>query len=101
MKLRGLYRRINEEKVMKIAVVGTGYVGLVAGVCFADAGHEVTCIDNNEEKINMLLNNEVPIYEPGLRDVLLRSKSRLKFSTDIKEAISSYMNRERRYGKIK
>ncbi len=74
---------------MKIAVVGTGYVGLVAGVCFADAGHEVTCIDNNEEKINMLLNNEVPIYEPGLRDVLLRSKSRLKFSTDIKEAIEN------------
>ncbi|MEZ4871859.1 MAG: UDP-glucose/GDP-mannose dehydrogenase family protein [Bdellovibrionales bacterium] len=72
---------------MKIAVIGTGYVGLVAGVCFADAGHEVTCIDNNEEKIKKLLKNEVPIYEPGLQDVLLRSKSRLKFSTDIQSAV--------------
>ncbi len=72
---------------MKIAVVGTGYVGLVAGVCFADAGHDVTCVDNNEEKIKQLLDNEVPIYEPGLRDVLLRSQSRLTFTTDIESAV--------------
>ncbi len=50
---------------MKIAVVGTGYVGLVAGVCFADSGHAVSCVDVDEEKIRQLRQGKSPIYEPG------------------------------------
>lgn len=72
---------------MKISVIGTGYVGLVAGVCFADAGHTVHCIDNNEVKIKSLLEDKIPIYEPGLQDVLVRSKRRIEFSTDIQSAV--------------
>lgn len=58
---------------MKLSVIGCGYVGLVSGVCFADAGHDVICIDNNPEKINSLQNNKVPIYEPGLEELLLKN----------------------------
>lgn len=72
---------------MNIAIVGSGYVGLVAGVCFADAGHDVTCIDNDPTKIDNLNKDILPIYEPGLRDVLVRSRSRIQFSTDIKTAV--------------
>lgn len=55
---------------MRIAMIGTGYVGLVSGVCFSDFGHDVICVDKAEQKIDMLKAGEVPIYEPGL-DVLM------------------------------
>ncbi len=70
---------------MKIAVVGTGYVGLVSGTCFAEVGVNVTCVDVNEAKIESLLNGEIPIYEPGLDDLVLRNhrEGRLNFTTDL------------------
>jgi UDPglucose 6-dehydrogenase len=74
---------------MKIAVVGTGYVGLVTGTCFAETGNEVTCIDINQAKIDMLNNNELPIYEPDLDLLFERNKKegRLKFTTSLKDGI--------------
>ncbi len=72
---------------MKISLVGTGYVGLVAGVCFADVGHDVICVDNNEEKIRKLNDGLIPIYEPGLGDILKNCVSRLQFTTDLKNAV--------------
>lgn len=72
---------------MKIAVVGTGYVGLVAGVCFADAGHTVTCVDHDAAKINQLNEGKVPIYEPGLEELMLQSKARLTFTTELTPAV--------------
>ena len=74
---------------MDIAVIGTGYVGLVAGACFADSGHRVICVDKDEKKISMLNNGQVPIYEPGLYDIIYRSKPRLTFTTDVDAAIES------------
>ena len=73
---------------MKIEVIGTGYVGLVSGTCFAEMGHDVTCVDIDEEKIRMLENGELPIYEPGLEPMVLNnvSEGRLHFTTSIKEA---------------
>ncbi len=73
--------------MMDIAVVGTGYVGLVAGVCFADAGHKVICVDNDPEKVKALLDGQIPIYEPGLEDILKSSRSRLEFTMDLKQAV--------------
>jgi UDPglucose 6-dehydrogenase len=69
---------------MRIAVVGTGYVGLVAGTCFAESGNSVTCIDIDEEKVKRLRAGEVPIYEPGLEELLRRNvrDGRLGFTTD-------------------
>jgi UDPglucose 6-dehydrogenase len=75
---------------MKIAMIGTGYVGLVSGVCFSDFGHEVICVDKVAAKIDMLLKGEVPIYEPGL-DALLEKNvaaGRLSFTTDIAAAVA-------------
>ncbi len=74
---------------MKIAVVGTGYVGLVSGTCFAEMGNDVICIDNNPEKLAKLKNAEVPIYEPGLDILFYRNiaKKRLNFSDDLKTAV--------------
>ena len=66
---------------MKIAMIGTGYVGLVSGVCFSDFGHEVVCIDKDPNKIDMLNAGQVPIYEPGLLDVMTRNASRLTSKT--------------------
>lgn len=74
---------------MEIAVVGTGYVGLVAGVCFADVGHKVTCVDNNPDKINALNDGKIPIFEPGLEDILKSAKSRLTFTMDLEKALDS------------
>jgi UDPglucose 6-dehydrogenase len=74
---------------MKITVVGTGYVGLVTGTCFAETGINVTCVDVDAKKVNQLKNGIVPIYEPGLEVMLKRNmeKSRLHFTTEIKEGI--------------
>jgi UDPglucose 6-dehydrogenase len=74
---------------MKIAVIGTGYVGLVTGTCFAETGVDVTCIDINAEKIKMLKDGIVPIYEPGLEVMIKRNieKSRLNFTTEISKGI--------------
>lgn len=74
---------------MKIVVVGTGYVGLVSGACFADVGIDVTCVDIDQNKINKLKNGIMPIYEPGLEEIVTRNykSGRLHFSTDLGEAI--------------
>ncbi|MCB0726061.1 MAG: UDP-glucose/GDP-mannose dehydrogenase family protein [Ignavibacteriae bacterium] len=73
---------------MKLAIVGTGYVGLVTGTCLADTGNDVICVDNNEEKVEKLKNNIMPIYEPDLDTYFERnvSEGRLRFTTDLKEA---------------
>tara|TARA_B100001250_G_scaffold244630_1_gene210311 strand:- start:559 stop:1845 length:1287 start_codon:yes stop_codon:yes gene_type:complete len=73
---------------MKISVIGCGYVGLVSAACFADAGHDVTCIDNDAEKLNMLKENQVPIFEPGLQELISKNKS-LEFNLNISEDIAS------------
>ncbi len=72
---------------MNIAVLGTGYVGLVAGVCFADAGHEVACVDSNEAKIKTLLAGKVPFFEPGLDELFTLSRKRMSFTTSIADAV--------------
>ena len=75
---------------MRICVLGTGYVGLVAGACFSDSGNHVTCADVNVEKVSRLRNGKIPIYEPGLEEIISRSTKagRLTFSTDISDAVS-------------
>jgi UDPglucose 6-dehydrogenase len=75
---------------MKIAMIGTGYVGLVSGICLSDFGHEVVCVDKNPDKIEMLRQGKVPIYEPGL-DILMAKNvdaGRLTFSNDLVSAVS-------------
>ncbi len=74
---------------MKIAMIGTGYVGLVSGVCFSDFGHEVICVDKDPKKIEMLERGEVPIYEPGLDALMAKNveAGRLSFTLDLNEAI--------------
>ncbi|MHC4814334.1 MAG: UDP-glucose dehydrogenase family protein [Planctomycetota bacterium] len=74
---------------MQIAVIGTGYVGLVVGTCFAETGNRVTCVDNDKTKIDTLERGDIPIYEPGLRELVARNvdEGRLFFSTDIATAV--------------
>ena len=74
---------------MRVAMIGTGYVGLVSGVCFSDFGHDVVCVDKVEQKITMLRRGEVPIYEPGLDMMLAKNVAagRLSFETDLAAAV--------------
>lgn len=74
---------------MKIAIVGTGYVGLVSGTCFAETGNQVTCVDIDEQKVARMQKGEVPIYEPGLEVLFKRNtkQGRLHFTTDLKKGI--------------
>ena len=76
---------------MKIIVVGTGYVGLVSGVCFAKIGHEVICVDHDQNKISKLKNGEIPIYEPGLKEILIEAvkNKKITFSNNLSEVINS------------
>ncbi len=76
---------------MKLCMIGTGYVGLVSGVCFSDLGNTVYCVDKNKHKIDLLNNGNVPIYEPGLEEILKKNykQKRLYFTTDLKKAVSN------------
>ena len=74
---------------MKICVIGTGYVGLVSGACFADLGNTVYCVDKDQEKIDMLNSGEIPIYEPGLNEIVKKNylSNRLRFTNDLPKAV--------------
>ena len=74
---------------MKLAVVGTGYVGLVAGACFAESGNDVVCVDKDEAKVRLLQRGKIPIYEPGLEELVRqnRTEGRLTFTTGLAKAV--------------
>ena len=74
---------------MRIAMIGTGYVGLVSGACIADFGHQVTCVDKDSAKISALNSGEIPIYEPGLKDIVQSNagQGRLLFTTALGDAL--------------
>jgi UDPglucose 6-dehydrogenase len=75
---------------MRISILGSGYVGLVSGACFADFGHFVTCVDLDADKIERLKRNEIPIFEPGLNTIVAENASagRLTFSTNVEAAVA-------------
>ena len=83
-------RKFYGDGIMKVAVIGTGYVGLVSGACLADVGHFVICVDVNEKKVNMLKEGIVPIYEPGLERIVRDNYAlgRLDFTADIEKAVN-------------
>jgi len=70
---------------MRVCVIGTGYVGLVTGVCLAHIGHDVICVDNNEEKVKVMQSGQSPIYEPGLSELMQQAiqEKKISFSTDL------------------
>ena len=74
---------------MKLCMIGTGYVGLVSGACFSDLGNDVICVDKDENKIDDLKNGKIPIFEPGLEELVIKNykNKKLKFSTNLKESI--------------
>ena len=74
---------------MKITIVGTGYVGLVTGTCFAEVGNDVLCLDLDPRKIDILKSGSIPIYEPGLKEMVSRNvaERRLRFTTSIEESV--------------
>jgi len=76
---------------VKIAVVGTGYVGLVVGACFAENGNDVICVDSNAEKVKALKRGKIPIYEPGLEEIVKRNaaEKRLTFTTELPAAVKA------------
>jgi UDPglucose 6-dehydrogenase len=76
---------------MRIAMIGTGYVGLVSGACLADFGHHVVCIDKDAKKIGALQRGEIPIYEPGLQDIVRNNvrEARLSFANELQEHVRS------------
>ncbi|HEX3059105.1 MAG TPA: UDP-glucose 6-dehydrogenase, partial [Usitatibacter sp.] len=73
---------------MKVSIIGTGYVGLVTGACLAEVGNHVKCFDVDERKINMLREGDIPIFEPGLKEIVRNNAQagRLSFTTDAKES---------------
>jgi UDPglucose 6-dehydrogenase len=75
---------------MRVCVIGTGYVGLVTGVCLAHSGHDVMCVDINEEKVKLMQSGQSPIYEPGLSDLMRSSieSEKLRFTTDLKQGVN-------------
>ena len=76
---------------MKLCMIGTGYVGLVSGVCFSDLGNDVICVDKNQDKINLLKKGKVPIYEPGLSELVVKNlrNKRLSFSSDLETSVKN------------
>src|SRR6056300_885522 len=76
---------------MKLCMIGTGYVGLVSGVCFSDVGNKVYCVDKDKKKIDLLNNGKIPIYEPGLEEILKKNyrQKRLIFTSDLKKAVNN------------
>jgi len=76
---------------MNLCIIGSGYVGLVSGACFAEVGHTVTCVDNDQRKVDMLTSGKIPIYEPGLEELVHKNVSakRLKFTNSIEEGVDN------------
>src|SRR5690606_27003437 len=81
--------KAKQEASVKVVMIGTGYVGLVTGTCFADSGNEVTCVDIDAQKVARLKKGEIPIYEPGLAEMVVRNVKggRLSFTTDVSECV--------------
>ena len=76
---------------MDLSIIGSGYVGLVTGACFADVGHNVICVDNDHRKVDSLQAGKIPIYEPGLEELVHRnvSASRLRFTNSIEDGVDN------------